>query len=75
VPEPVNLGPTGGDVWSRLDEWERRPSPDGCVICTSGGPFDIVAELPSGWATAPADAPLAGYVCVVARQHVKSRSR
>jgi diadenosine tetraphosphate (Ap4A) HIT family hydrolase len=66
----AELGPTGGALWSRPDEWERRKRPDGCIICRSGGPLDIVAELPSGWATAPTTAPLPGYVCVVARQHV-----
>jgi diadenosine tetraphosphate (Ap4A) HIT family hydrolase len=70
VPEPVDLGPTGGVVWSHPAEWERRRRPDGCIICTSGGPLDIIAELPTCWATAPPVAPLPGYVCVVARQHI-----
>ncbi len=70
VTEPVDLGPTGGVVWSRPQEWERRRNASGCVICTSGEPLDILAELQSCWATAPRDAPLPGYVCVVAKQHV-----
>jgi hypothetical protein len=62
VAEPVDLGPTGGVVWSRHDEWLRRRTPAGCIICTSGAPLDIIAELPSAWAVAPAAAPLPGYV-------------
>jgi diadenosine tetraphosphate (Ap4A) HIT family hydrolase len=65
-----DLGPMGGAVWSTPREWERRRRADGCVVCVSGAPLDVVAELPSCWATAPRTAPLPGYVCVVARQHV-----
>ncbi len=68
--EPADLGPTGGVVWSRPTEWELRRTIEGCVICTSGKPLDVVAELPSCWATAQRVAPLPGYVCVVARKHV-----
>lgn len=66
----MDLGPTGGVVWGRPDEWARRRDPSGCIICLSGGPLDIAAEFASCWATLPRKAPLAGYVCVVARQHV-----
>ena len=65
----MELGPTGGVVWSKPAEWERRRRPDGCVICVAGAPLDIIAELPATWATAPRTAPLPGYVCVVARLH------
>jgi diadenosine tetraphosphate (Ap4A) HIT family hydrolase len=68
--EAADLGPTGGVVWSTPAEWENRRKPEGCVICTSGQPLDIIAELPSTWATAQRVAPLPGYVCVVAKQHV-----
>jgi diadenosine tetraphosphate (Ap4A) HIT family hydrolase len=68
--EPADLGPTGGVVWSTPSEWERRQRPEGCVICTSGAPLDVIAETPSIWATAQRIAPLPGYVCVVAKQHV-----
>ena len=70
VTAPGDLGPTGGAVWSRPNEWESRRTAAGCVICAAGQPLDIIAELPSCWVTAPRDAPLPGYVCVVARQHV-----
>jgi diadenosine tetraphosphate (Ap4A) HIT family hydrolase len=32
--------------------------------------LDVIAEFRSCWVTAPREAPLAGYVCVVARRHV-----
>jgi diadenosine tetraphosphate (Ap4A) HIT family hydrolase len=38
------------------------------VICKSG-PLDVIAELAGVWVTAPPEAPLPGYVCVVARRH------
>jgi len=45
---------------------------DSCPICSrpEGRPDDIVAELSAAWVTAPDQAPLPGYVCVVAKQHV-----
>src|SRR5512142_1207193 len=41
-----------------------------CVICARGGPLDVLVELPATWTTAPARAPLPGYVCVVSKIHV-----
>jgi len=41
-----------------------------CPICHDGRPSDLIGELPSIWVTAPALAPLPGYVCVVAKRHV-----
>jgi diadenosine tetraphosphate (Ap4A) HIT family hydrolase len=70
VTEPIDLGPTGGVVWADIDEWASRRTPEGCIICVSGGPLDIVADFATCWATVPRKAPMAGYVCVVARQHV-----
>jgi diadenosine tetraphosphate (Ap4A) HIT family hydrolase len=40
-----------------------------CVICTSGGPSDIIVESPGVWVTAAKRAPLPGYVCVVSKSH------
>jgi diadenosine tetraphosphate (Ap4A) HIT family hydrolase len=57
-------------IWTRPDEWARRRTPEGCIICRSAGPLNVIAELPSSWATASEHAPLPGYVCVVAREHV-----
>ena len=67
---PVDLGLTGGAVWADPEEWTRRLTPDGCIICRSGAPLDVIAEFQNSWATAPEEVPLAGYVCVVARRHV-----
>ena len=50
---------------------QRVDSPEtSCPICACGEPLDVVAELATTWITAPVDAPLPGYVCVVARRHV-----
>src|SRR5690348_8954001 len=68
--EGADLGPTGGVVWSDPQEWVRRKSPDGCVICRSGGPLGVIAQTPSCWITAEAEAPLPGYCCVVSKHHV-----
>jgi hypothetical protein len=66
--EPVE--PASAEVWSRPDEWAARRTPEGCVICRSGRPLAVIAELSSTWVTAPRRAPLPGYVCVIARRHV-----
>ncbi|HSP27627.1 MAG TPA: HIT family protein, partial [Ilumatobacteraceae bacterium] len=69
VTNETNLGPTGGAVWSQPSEWAARRTPEGCVICSSDGPLDVIAEFETAWATAAHHAPLPGYVCVVARGH------
>jgi len=43
---------------------------DACPICDRGEPLDVIAELAATWATAAAEAPLPGYVCVVSKRHV-----
>lgn len=68
--DEADLGRPGGAIWARPDEWARRRTPDGCIICRSGRPLNVIAELPGSWATASENAPLRGYVCVVARRHV-----
>lgn len=40
------------------------------MICAAGAPSDIIAASRSCWVTAPAEAPLPGYVCVVSTVHV-----
>jgi diadenosine tetraphosphate (Ap4A) HIT family hydrolase len=42
-----------------------------CPICLRGHPTDVVAELDGAWVTVPGTAPLRGYVCVVAKRHVR----
>ena len=50
---------------------QRVDSPEpSCPICANGEPLDVVAELATTWITAQVDAPLPGYVCVVAKRHV-----
>ncbi|MDQ6918515.1 MAG: HIT family protein [Candidatus Dormibacteraeota bacterium] len=43
-----------------------------CPICSnpSGRPVGVVAELAATWVTAVSEAPLPGYVCVVAKRYV-----
>ena len=41
-----------------------------CPICRRGEPFDVLLDVGVLWVTAATDAPLPGYVCVVAKQHV-----
>lgn len=43
-----------------------------CPICSHPGrrPVDVVLDLAVSWVTAGTNAPLPGYVCVVAKRHV-----
>ena len=43
-----------------------------CPICSNPGgrPNHVIADLAVAWVTAATDAPLPGYVCVVAKTHV-----
>jgi len=65
-----DLGPTGGVVWSDPTEWERRRTPEGCVICRAGSPLFVIAETEACWVTGEPDAALPGYICVTSKQHV-----
>jgi diadenosine tetraphosphate (Ap4A) HIT family hydrolase len=55
------LKPEMGDSDDAFDE---------CPICTRGHPLDVLRELAATWVTAPVEAPLPGYICVVAKRHV-----
>jgi diadenosine tetraphosphate (Ap4A) HIT family hydrolase len=57
-------------MWSDRAEWERRRRPDGCVICRSGAPLDVIAETAVCWVSAPREAPLHGYLCITSKTHV-----
>jgi diadenosine tetraphosphate (Ap4A) HIT family hydrolase len=70
MPDPGELGPTGGAVWSEPAEWQRRRTPEGCVICRRAAPLDVIAETSACWVSAPETAPLAGYVCITSTSHV-----
>lgn len=41
-----------------------------CPICERGAPLDVIVEFEATWVTAPVEAPLPGYVCVVSKRHV-----
>lgn len=42
-----------------------------CVICASGEPSDVAADLTAVWVTVPPMTPLPGYVCLVSKRHVR----
>jgi diadenosine tetraphosphate (Ap4A) HIT family hydrolase len=42
-----------------------------CPICQAARARDVVAELEAVWVTIPEVAPLPGYVCLVAKRHVR----
>jgi diadenosine tetraphosphate (Ap4A) HIT family hydrolase len=41
-----------------------------CPICSRGVPLDVLVELGGAWVTAPREAALPGYVCIVSKIHV-----
>jgi diadenosine tetraphosphate (Ap4A) HIT family hydrolase len=42
-----------------------------CPICREGVPLDVIGELPALWITATQATPLPGYLCLVAKRHVR----
>jgi diadenosine tetraphosphate (Ap4A) HIT family hydrolase len=42
-----------------------------CPICIAGRPRDVVTDLEAVWVTLPPLTPLPGYVCLVAKRHVR----
>lgn len=50
--------------------WQGLVDGSACPICRQGEALDVVADLSASWATAPSEAPLLWYVCVVAKKHV-----
>jgi len=61
---------TGGSLWRNEAAWAIRRKKSGCPICRRGRPRDVVAVLRASWVSAPARAPLPGYVAVVSKRHV-----
>lgn len=59
----------GGTVWQDRATWDSLRNPEGCPICKSGKPYDLIAELPYSWVTGPELAPLPGYVAVLSKRH------
>jgi diadenosine tetraphosphate (Ap4A) HIT family hydrolase len=49
----------------------RDVEAEDCPVCREGARADVVAELSFSWVTAPREAPLPGYACVVAKRHVE----
>ncbi len=72
--DPAAGGRSAFGLWSDLRTWQRYATPDGCPVCQSirstGQPEDTLVALEASWVTAPAQAPLPGYVCLIARRHV-----
>jgi diadenosine tetraphosphate (Ap4A) HIT family hydrolase len=61
---------TEGTTWDDAAEWEALKARESCPICARGAPLDVIAELAATWVTAPREAPLPGYACVVSKTHV-----
>src|SRR5713226_1385521 len=58
-----------GGAWKNAKGWAHRCRPEGCVICTSGRPYGILAEFPNTWVTTDPEVAIFGYVCVISKQH------
>ncbi|MEO8479569.1 MAG: HIT family protein [Gemmatimonadota bacterium] len=56
--------------WNNPTRWQGLLDGSDCPICVRGEPLDIITTLPASWLTMPADAAMAGYVCLVSRVHV-----
>lgn len=50
-------------------EWAGLYSGESCPICLSGKPWNVVAELPSGFVTCSDTGPMQGYRCIVSKRH------
>lgn len=55
--------------WRDPAKWESLLTEAGCPICQRGTPRDVLAQLEASWVEMPEDAPMRGYVFVVARRH------
>jgi len=41
----------------------------GCIVCTSGRPYGIIADLDHTWVTTDPEVAIFGYVCVISKVH------
>jgi diadenosine tetraphosphate (Ap4A) HIT family hydrolase len=57
-------------AWTDPERWRALRDGRACPICTHGRPRDALAEFPTTWVSAGAEAPLPGYACVVSKRHV-----
>jgi diadenosine tetraphosphate (Ap4A) HIT family hydrolase len=67
--EKEMIGELYGGVWSDLERWDRRCRPEGCIVCESGRPFGILAQLEHTWVTTDPEVAIFGYVCVISKVH------
>jgi diadenosine tetraphosphate (Ap4A) HIT family hydrolase len=58
-----------GGAWSNREGWARRCQPEGCIVCTSGRPYGIIADLTHTWVTTDPEVAIFGYVCVISKVH------
>ena len=58
-----------GGAWSNRESWARRCRPEGCIVCTSGHPYGIIADLNHTWVTTDPEVAIFGYVCVISKVH------
>jgi diadenosine tetraphosphate (Ap4A) HIT family hydrolase len=58
-----------GGAWSNRENWARRCRPEGCIVCTSGHPYGIIADLKRTWVTTDPEVAIFGYVCVISKVH------
>jgi len=56
--------------WNSPALWAALCSGSACPICANGVPTDLVAEMDGSWLSAPEQAPVRGYACLVSRRHV-----
>ena len=59
-----------GGAWSNPGSWARRLRPEGCIVCSSGRPYGIIADLNQTWVTTDPEVAIFGYVCVISKLHV-----
>ena len=59
-----------GGAWSNPEGWAQRLRPEGCIVCNSGHPFGIIADLKQTWVTTDPEVAIFGYVCVISKIHV-----
>jgi diadenosine tetraphosphate (Ap4A) HIT family hydrolase len=59
-----------GGAWENFESWESRRHPEGCLVCTNGRPYGIIAEFPNTWVTTDPQVAGFGYVCVISKTHV-----
>ena len=60
-----------GGAWSDPETWDRRCQLEGCIVCTTGRPYGIIAELNHTWVTTDPELAIVGYVCVISTHVVE----